>query len=240
VVGLLGAPKQRGRADAADAASASASPSSSSSSFMPPPASYAPSTQSAFLRTASSSRRPAPTCGPVPYFGVISDGVHVHPAALAIAYRAAPDRLVNVTDAMRATGCGPGRHAYSSFAVDVYNGAGPGDGFYRGVHAVVAGTATLAGAVLPLDACLRNFRDATGCTVGEAVATATAHPARMLGLLWGEGGARSGGAEEEASGLLGGIVRGACGDFVLLDAHMGVVATFLAGRRVFARPGGEG
>ena len=41
--------------------------------------------------------------------GVIADGVHLHPAMVALAWAAlGPDRLVLVTDAVAATGLGDG------------------------------------------------------------------------------------------------------------------------------------
>ena len=60
--------------------------------------------------------------------------------------------------------------------MDIFRGLA--DGHYEGLHAVVAGTATLAGAVVPLDECLRNLREYTECGLAEALAAVTTHPAR--------------------------------------------------------------
>jgi N-acetylglucosamine-6-phosphate deacetylase len=60
--------------------------------------------------------------------------------------------------------------------VDIFHGLS--DGHYEGLHAVLAGTTTLAGAVVPLDACVRNLREYTECRLEEALAAVTAHPAR--------------------------------------------------------------
>jgi N-acetylglucosamine-6-phosphate deacetylase len=187
---------------------------------------YTPYSQAPFLRRRA---RPA---SPSPFFGLIADGVHVHPAAMAIAYRANPARCVAVTDAMRAMGLEAGRHRWNGGDdVEVFTGAGPGDGYHRGRHVVVAGTSTLAGAVLPLDACVRNLRDAAGLGEGEALATATENPARLLGLLGGDGGA----AAADGFPVLGAIVEGACADLVVFDDHMHVAETYLAGVRVYSR-----
>ena len=82
------------------------------------------------------------------YYGVIADGIHTHSAAIRIAYRAHPDGIVLVTDAMFALGLPPG--------------------LYKGIVevredcAVLVGTETLCGAVASMDKCVRNFKQATG------------------------------------------------------------------------------
>ena len=45
-----------------------------------------------------------------PFFGLIADGVHVHPASLKIAAAARRDRVVLVTDSMAAMGLPPGTY----------------------------------------------------------------------------------------------------------------------------------
>lgn len=196
---------------------------------------------------AFASSSAASSAARVPYYGLITDGVHVHPSAISMAYRSNPSRAINVTDAMRAMGLGPGKHTYGGESVEVFNGAGPGDGYYKGVHVVVEGTNTLAGAVLPLDSCVRNFKLFTGCSVDEAVATVTAHPARLLGLLEEDGGhsAHGGSAAPTATNsetttrhpsiTYGALRPGAVADFVLLDDTLSVVATYLAGECVYSR-----
>lgn len=49
------------------------------------------------------------------------------------------------------------------------------------IRAVLLGTDTLAGAVLPLDACVRNLHSFTRCSRAEALAAATSRPAQALG-----------------------------------------------------------
>jgi N-acetylglucosamine-6-phosphate deacetylase len=88
--------------------------------------------------------------------GLIADGVHVDPVAVAAAWRAlGPERTVLVSDAVAALGlsAGPARL---------------GDG-------------TLAGSALALDDAVRNLVAWTGCPVPDAVATVTSTPARVLG-----------------------------------------------------------
>lgn len=91
------------------------------------------------------------------YAGVICDGLHVDPVAVAMAWAAlGPRRMVLVTDTVAARGL-------SQEPPRTPDGA-------------------LAGSVLTLDRGLRNLIEWTGCGVPDAVATVTANPARVLGL----------------------------------------------------------
>src|SRR4029450_8546484 len=77
--------------------------------------------------------------------GAIADGVHLHPAAVALGARALGERLCLVTDAVAALGMPAGRvplGTLEAFATD--NGVRLADG-------------TLAGSVLSLDRAVRNL-----------------------------------------------------------------------------------
>ena len=50
----------------------------------------------------------------------------------------------------------------------------------EGVKLYLEGTTTLAGSVVTLDTCVRNFVKFTGCSLGEAIKCATFNPARYL------------------------------------------------------------
>lgn len=90
---------------------------------------------------------------------VIADGIHVHPAVLGLVVRAAPGRLVAITDAVTAT---------SAVHVD-------------GARVTVVGAPdTLAGSLLTMDAAIANLVRA-GASVRAAVAAATMTPARVIG-----------------------------------------------------------
>lgn len=132
--------------------------------------------------------------------GVIADGVHVHPTAVAAARRAIGDRLVLVTDAVAALGmpAGPAR---------------------VGDQEVVAGTdgvrladGTLAGSDLSMDRAVRNLARFTGCSLREAASAASAAPAAVLGCP-----------------DRGRLAPGARGDLVVLTADGAVVATVIGG-----------
>lgn len=91
------------------------------------------------------------------------------------------------------------------------------------LRADLSGTATLAGAVLPLDACVRNLARFTRCTRATAIAAASSRPAEALG----EGGRR------------GSLRAGMRADLVLLDAsNLSPVQTWIAGQPAWTRHDG--
>jgi N-acetylglucosamine-6-phosphate deacetylase len=89
--------------------------------------------------------------------GLIADGAHVDPAAVAMAWRALGNRLFLVTDAVSPMGV-----------------IGRGE-------TIRLADGTLAGANLHLLDAVANFERFTGCSLREAVAAATSTPADMLG-----------------------------------------------------------
>ena len=49
-----------------------------------------------------------------PYFGVISDGIHLHPTTVKIAFNAHPDGFILVTDAMHLVGLPDGAYPWTN------------------------------------------------------------------------------------------------------------------------------
>lgn len=49
-----------------------------------------------------------------PYFGIIADGIHLHPASVSLAYSAHPHGLVLVTDAVMFMGCEDGVYDWNN------------------------------------------------------------------------------------------------------------------------------
>lgn len=158
---------------------------------------------------------PLPTVYSRPYYGLIADGVHVHPYAVCMAHETHPSGLILVTDAMQALGLPIGRHTLGEMTVDIHMGAQ--DGHYEGLHAVLAGTSTLAGAVVPLDQCIRNFCDFTGVPLEKALPSVTANPSKLLRL----------------DGILGFLSVGAWADMVLLSDDGQVLQTWMGGRLAY-------
>jgi N-acetylglucosamine-6-phosphate deacetylase len=105
--------------------------------------------------------------------------------------------------------------------VEVFPGtdAQPGapGGRYAGPHVVVAGTATLAGAIVPLDGCARNLQACTGWDAAAVLECVTRRPARLLGL----------------AGVVGDLLPGCMGDVVLLNDALVVQATYIGGVRAY-------
>lgn len=102
---------------------------------------------------------------------LILDGVHVHPAAAALATRAASGRIVLVSDAMAAAAHGDGDYRLGGLAVRVADG----------VARLVNGGA-IAGSTLTLDRAVGFAVRRVGLTPLDAFTAATATPARILGL----------------------------------------------------------
>ncbi len=131
---------------------------------------------------------------------VICDGHHVAPAAVRTAWRAAGERLVLITDAIRASGMRSGATELGGRTVTVEEGAARlADG-------------TLAGSMLTMDAAVRGAV-AAGVPLEAALFAATTAPARYLGL--------------EDRGVL---APGARADVVVLSPDLQVRAVYLAGR----------
>jgi N-acetylglucosamine-6-phosphate deacetylase len=136
--------------------------------------------------------------------GLIADGIHVHPTAVAVAWRAlGPDRLNLVSDAVAALGLPAGSSRLAGRDATV------------GEDGVRLADGTLAGGATALDGAVRNLIAFTGCSVSEALATVTSTPARVLGL------ARK-----------GVVAPGFDADLVLLTRDLEVVATIVAGCEV--------
>ncbi|MCL4487510.1 MAG: N-acetylglucosamine-6-phosphate deacetylase [Chloroflexi bacterium] len=145
------------------------------------------------------------SCG-VPY-GLIADGIHVHPAAVKLAWRAeGPKGLTLVTDAMAAMGMTPGQYRLGDREVTFdTRSARLADG-------------TLAGSILQMDQAVRNLITFTGCSLAEAITAASATPARIIGLA-----------------SQGQVAPGFSADLVLLDPSIHVQMTLVAGQVVYSR-----
>ena len=124
---------------------------------------------------------------------LIADGVHVHPEALKLAMKAAPDRFVLITDAMAATGAADGQYRLGPLDVFVTDG----------VARLASGT--IAGSTLTMDAAVRFVVRCCGLSLDEAISAASTRPADLLGRA-----------------DLGRIAPGAKADLVVLDDELTV------------------
>ncbi|KAI0667066.1 Metallo-dependent hydrolase [Trametes maxima] len=146
-----------------------------------------------------------------PFYELIVDGIHSHPNSVRLAYSAYPEGCILITDAMKILdpSLKDGVHEWR----DGKRFVKAGDKLY------LEGTDTLAGSVVTLDKCVRNFSRFTGCSLGEAIRCATFNPARCLCL-------------ESRKGTLR---PGADADLVVLDRRGKVLSTWVAGREVWTR-----
>ncbi|KAF9501398.1 Metallo-dependent hydrolase [Pleurotus eryngii] len=147
-----------------------------------------------------------------PFYGLIVDGIHSHPNSVRLAFSAYPEGCILITDAMKILdpNLKDGIHEWR----DGQRFVKEGDKLY------LEGTNTLAGSVVTLDKCIRNFSRFTGCSLGEAIKCATYNPAKCLGIEHKKGTLRP----------------GADADLVVLDRQGNVVSTWVKGMEVWNRP----
>ena len=145
------------------------------------------------------------------YAELIADGVHVHPAFFDLVVRMkSPEKVILISDSMRAAGFGEGEYDFGGQKVQVSRGeARLRDG-------------TLAGSVLTLDRAFRNVYYAAGLSLPQMARLTATNAANMLGLPH-----------------KGRIARGASADLIFLDASLEVQRTLVEGRDVFSRKNGE-
>ncbi|WP_299027101.1 N-acetylglucosamine-6-phosphate deacetylase [uncultured Thermanaerothrix sp.] len=137
--------------------------------------------------------------------GLIADGIHVHPAMIALAWRAkGPQHLNLVTDAIAALGMPPGEYRLGDLDIRV------------DATSVRLPDGTLAGSLLSLDTAVRNLMAFTGCTLPEALCTVTITPASVLGLS-----------------DRGRLAPGYRADLVFLSPEHDVVMTLIGGQPAF-------
>jgi N-acetylglucosamine-6-phosphate deacetylase len=139
-------------------------------------------------------------------YTLICDGVHLDEQAIRLAWRLNSQGLILVSDGTAATGMPEGVCRFAGREIEVRDGA-----------AFLVGSHCLAGAAVGLDACVRHLHKVTGCSKHEAIKAATVQPAALIGV-----GSKKGSFE-----------NGADADFIFLDEALSVLATFIAGHRVY-------
>lgn len=134
------------------------------------------------------------------YFSIIADGFHVHPAAVEIAWRSNPDKLILISDAA------------SNFGAESGEGVLAGERIINGInYATREDGKTMAGSNLALDQMVRNLRTMTNCSVVEALEAATLHPAKLL----------------EIQNRKGSLDTGCDADLIFLDHDLNVMETHI-------------
>jgi N-acetylglucosamine-6-phosphate deacetylase len=130
---------------------------------------------------------------------IILDGIHLASTTAALVWRAAAGRVVLVTDAVAAVNGNGGSYSLGSVELQVQDGT------------VRAPEGMLAGSLLTMIDAVRNLH-ALGASLEDAVAAASAVPARALGLA-----------------DVGRIGVGLPADIVVLDDALDVQSVFVGG-----------
>ncbi|KAK8797003.1 hypothetical protein WA588_001128, partial [Blastocystis sp. NMH] len=138
-----------------------------------------------------------------PYYSIIVDGIHIHPFAVRFAWKADGERCVLITDAMAAAGLPDGHYKLGRQNVVVADNKA----------VLEENHDTLAGSIVHIDACVRNYVKFTNCSIEEALRNATINPARAAHIHHKKGSLD---ANMDA-------------DFIFLDDQLNVHATFVGG-----------
>lgn len=137
---------------------------------------------------------------------LICDGVHIHPSVVRAAFKMlGADRMILISDSMRATGMPDGQYTLGGLDVNVV-----------GNRATLVSNGALAGSATNLLDCMRTVVKKMGIPLETAVACATKHPAKSLG-------------EYEKYGS---ITPGKKGNVVLLDGELNLKAVIKDGVRL--------
>lgn len=138
---------------------------------------------------------------------LICDGVHIHPSVVRATFQMlGADRMILISDSMRATGMSDGRYTLGGLEVDVV-----------GNRATLVSDGALAGSATNLLDCMRTAVKKMGIPLETAVACATMNPAKALG-------------EYENYGS---ITSGKKGNVVLLDSELNLKMVVKEGTGVF-------
>lgn len=135
------------------------------------------------------------------YCELIADTFHINPVLFKILDKVIGDRLVLITDCMRAGGMPDGEYTLGGQPVSV-----------RGIECRLS-DGTIAGSILTMNMAVKNFMDAVGCPIWEAVKKASLNPARSVG-------------EDES---IGSLTVGKRADIVICDSNINIQKTIIGG-----------
>jgi len=136
---------------------------------------------------------------------IIADLVHTHPTALDLAYKVKKDKLILITDAMRAGCMKCGTYDLGGRKVEVADGK------------ALLDDGTLAGSVLKMNEALHNMKKHTSMSLVEVVSAVTKIPAEKLEVKKGE------------------LKEGYDADIVIFDENFSIEMTIVAGEVKYRR-----
>lgn len=139
---------------------------------------------------------------------LIVDGVHLHPAIVDLIFRTKnPEKMILVTDAMRAKCLADGLYDLGGQTVHVKN------------KKAMLPDGTLAGSVLDMVSAMRNMMAFTNCPLQDVIRFVSENPAKMLGIFDKKGS----------------LLPGKDADLVVLDEALNVVLTMVSGKVVYQK-----
>lgn len=136
---------------------------------------------------------------------LICDGVHIHPSVVRATFAMfGADRMILISDSMRATGLTDGKYTL-----------GGQDVFVKGKLATLK-DGTIAGSATNLMDCMKTAVQKMGIPLEDAVACASVNPAKEIGIY----------------DTCGSITPGKAADLVLLDKDLNVKAVYIDGKSI--------
>ena len=136
---------------------------------------------------------------------LICDGVHIHPSVIRATFAMfGAERMILISDSMRATGLDDGEYTLGGQPVSV-------KGNLATLH-----DGTIAGSATNLMDCMRYVVKEAGLSLETAVMCAASNPAKEIGIF------------DEA----GSIAVGKKADFVLLDKELNIVCVYIDGKEI--------
>ena len=136
---------------------------------------------------------------------LICDGVHIHPSVIRATFAMfGAERMILISDSMRATGLDDGEYTLGGQPVSV-------KGNLATLH-----DGTIAGSATNLMDCMRYVVKEAGLSLETAVMCAASNPAKEIGIF------------DE----VGSIAVGKRADFVLLDKELNIVGVYIDGKEI--------
>jgi len=138
---------------------------------------------------------------------LICDNIHVHPTAMKLLIKAkGANKVVLITDAIRAAGMPNGEYKVGKATVIVKNGISRSE------------AGELAGSTLTMDRAVGNMVKSVGLSLQTAIRMATTNPATTIGI----------------DKMKGSLKTGKDADIVIIDEEVNVYMTIVKGRVVYA------
>ena len=107
------------------------------------------------------------------YAELVCDGIHIHPSAVRATFQMLGEhRMILISDSIRATGMPDGSYTLGGLNVNVQN-----------KKATLASDGAIAGSACNLMECLKTVVTQMDIPLETAVACATIHPAKQLGVF---------------------------------------------------------